>query len=97
LPSAGVGVSLMEPSAPLARCSNKRILSRMLGWRRRPPPEPDTASSGISTERLLAVCTGVAETGVAETGGGGIAAESSRDGVLNWSNKKTKKYCYWFS
>jgi hypothetical protein len=66
------GVSLTEAAA--ARCSNRRIRSRMLGCRRRAPPEA-LASSGTSTEWL-----GVARWGFAAAGvdGGGMELD---DGV----------------
>ncbi len=69
------GVSLTEAAA--ARCSNRRIRSRMLGCRRRAPPEA-LASSGTSTEWWPGVARGGLVVAAAGVDGGGMELE---DGV----------------
>ena len=61
------GVSLTEAAA--ARCSNRRIRSRMLGCRRRAPPEA-LASSGTSTEWWPGVARGGLAVAAGVDGGG---------------------------
>ncbi len=68
------GVSLTEAAA--ARCSNRRIRSRMLGCRRRAPPEA-LASSGTSTEWW----PGVARWGLAAAAGVDGGGMELDDGV----------------
>jgi hypothetical protein len=69
------GVSLTEAAA--ARCSNRRIRSRMLGCRRRAPPEA-LASSGTSTEWWPGVARGGLAAAAAGVDGGGMELD---DGV----------------
>jgi hypothetical protein len=61
------GVSLTEEAA--ARCSNRRIRSRMLGCRRRAPPEA-LASSGTSIEWPGVAREGLAAAAAGVDGGG---------------------------